>query len=94
MMERVSVLRKPRPGAYVEFVCDDSVHPTFNFGQVQASRPQIFTTGIAIQFSVPPPPEFVRKDEDKVKKTRSGHTSMPTSACKPGWCISHFLVEK
>ena len=39
MMERVSAFRKSRPGAAVRFDCDDSVHSTFNFGQVQASIP-------------------------------------------------------
>ena len=45
MMERALALRKSRQGAPVEFVHGDSVHPTFNFGQAQASRPQAFNFG-------------------------------------------------
>ena len=47
--ERVLALRQPRPGGPAELVCDDSVHPAFNFRQVQASRPQVFTSSMAIQ---------------------------------------------
>ena len=46
-MERVSALRKPRLGALVEFIHGDFVHSKFNFGQVQASRPQAFNFGSA-----------------------------------------------
>ena len=42
MMERISALRKPRLGALVKVVHDEFVHPTFNVGQEQISRPQAF----------------------------------------------------
>ena len=48
VMERVSALRKPRLGAPVEFVHDDFVHPTFNFCQVQTSKPQMFIASVRV----------------------------------------------
>ena len=38
MKERVSALRKPRPGAPTGFVRGNSVQLVFNFGQSQTSR--------------------------------------------------------
>ena len=54
IIERISALQKPRLGALVKFVRDDYVHPTFNFGQVRASRPEVFTADTATQSSWPP----------------------------------------
>ena len=54
IIERVSALQQQRSGAPVRFACDDSLHPAFNFDQVQASIPQVFTASMALQSSWPP----------------------------------------
>ena len=47
-MERVLALLKPRPGPLLGFDCHDFVHLAFHFGQVQVSRPQVFSSVLSI----------------------------------------------
>ena len=56
IMERISALWKPGLGALVRFDCDDSMHPAFNFGQFQASRPQVSSSLTSTSRSWLPPP--------------------------------------
>ena len=68
--ERISALGKPRPGPPGGCDCDDSVHSAFTFGQVQVSRPQLFTVGTAIQSSWPPSSDVLIIYGDAMTETK------------------------
>ena len=54
----------------MRFDCDDFVHLAFNFGHVQASRPQVFTASTAIQSSWPPSSDVWKMYGDAMNEVR------------------------
>ena len=54
----------------MRFDCNDSVDLAFNFGQVQASRSQVFIADTVIQSSWPPSSDVLKMYGNAMKEVR------------------------
>ena len=73
-LERVWALWKPYPGVPISVFHSDLAKSRFNFGQVQESRPSLFTAGTS-------------KYDDTIKKCWRNFCCKPCNKCctKSGW---------